>query len=196
MLSTTARFCHLGLAPGELAENVFLVGDSGARAARGQERFDEIVHDVRNREYVTLTGSYAGVPMSVIGTGIGVDNVEIALVEAYTTHAFDFDSGERRPDATPLKFMRIGTSAGVQDDVEPGTMAIATHGLGLDNGGMYYDHPAADDTVSKIEQHAHEILLNATPESARIQGQTASVCIESNSASCIRIGRQRYSAAG
>lgn len=164
------KVLHLGLAPGQLAENVFLVGDP-ARALRVAERFDEVAHEVRNREFVTLTGSYAGVPMSVIGTGIGVDNVEIALVEAYTAHAFDFDSGERCADAKPLKFIRIGTSAGVQDDIEPGTMAISTHGLGLDNGGMYYDHPAPDDITSKIEQHAFEIMLNATPVSARFRGK-------------------------
>lgn len=162
------KVLHLGLAKGQLAENVFLVGDP-ARALRVSERFDEISSDVRNREYVTLSGSYRGVPMSVIGTGIGVDNVEIALVEAYAVHAFDFETSERQPDASPLKFLRIGTSAGVQDDVEPGTMAISSHGLGLDNGGMYYDHPAADDTVTKIEQHAYEILLNATPKKARFR---------------------------
>jgi len=164
------RVLHLGLAPGQLAENILLVGDP-ARALRVAKRFDEIEHEVRNREYVTLTGTYAGVPVSVIGTGIGVDNVEIALVEAYTVHAFDLDNGERRADATPLKFIRIGTSGGVQDDIEPGTMAIATHGLGLDNGGMYYDHPAADEAVGRIEQHAYEILLQATPESARFRGR-------------------------
>lgn len=162
------KVLHLGLAKGQLAENVFLVGDP-ARALRVSQRFDDIQFDIRNREYVTLTGSYRGTPMSVIGTGIGVDNVEIALVEAYAVHAFDFDSSERRADATPLKFIRIGTSAGVQDDVEPGTMAISTHGLGLDNGGMYYDHPAADDIVTKIEQHAYEIVLNATPKNARFR---------------------------
>ena len=104
---------HLGLAPGQLAENVFLVGDP-ALAVRVSQRFDEIRCEVRNREYVTFTGTCQGVPMSVIGTGIGVDNVEIALVEAYAVHAFDFESSERRSDAVPLKFIRIGTSAGVQ----------------------------------------------------------------------------------
>jgi len=162
------KVLHLGLTKGELAENVFLVGDP-ARALRVADRFDRLDHEVRNREYVTLTGVYNGVPVSVIGTGIGVDNVEIALVEAYAVHAFDFDTCERRADALPLKFIRIGTSAGVQDDVEPGTMAISSHGLGLDNGGMYYDHPAADDIVTRIEQHAYEILLNATPKNARFR---------------------------
>ena len=162
------RVLHLGLARGELAENVFLVGDP-ARAVRVSQRFDEIRYEVRNREYVTFTGTYGGVEMSVVGTGIGVDNVEIALVEAYAVHAFDFESSERHADAAPLKFIRIGTSAGVQDNVEPGTMAISTHGLGLDNGGMYYDHPAADDIVTSIEDHAYEILVNATPEGARFR---------------------------
>jgi len=164
------KVLHLGLAEGELAENIFMVGDP-ARAVRVSERFDEIRYEVRNREYVTFTGSYGGVPMSVIGTGIGVDNVEIAIVEAYAAHAFDFTSSERRADAKPLKIIRIGTSAGVQDDVEPGTMAISSYGLGLDNGGMYYDHPAADEIVTKIEEHAYEILLNATPEEARFRGK-------------------------
>jgi uridine phosphorylase len=162
------KVLHLGLRKGQLAENVFLVGDP-ARAVRVSQRFDDVHSEVRNREFVTITGTYGGVPMSVIGTGIGVDNVEIAMVEAYTVHAFDMETGARKLDATPLKFIRIGTSAGVQDDIEPGTMAISTHGLGLDNGGMYYDHPAADDTVTKIEQHAYEILLSATPKGARFR---------------------------
>ena len=184
------RVLHLGLARGELAENVFLVGDP-ARAVRVSQRFDEIRYEVRNREYVTFTGTYGGVEMSVVGTGIGVDNVEIALVEAYAVHAFDFESSERHADAAPLKFIRIGTSAGVQDNVEPGTMAISTHGLGLDNGGMYYDHPAADDIVTSIEDHAYEILVNATPEGARFRKKNHSLCVARHTSSSYSTGQCR-----
>ena len=162
------RVLHLGLAKGQLAENVFLVGDP-ARAIRVSHHFDSILCEVRNREYVTFTGSYRGMPVSVIGTGIGVDNVEIALVEAYTVHAFDFDTSEYLSGTTPLKFIRIGTSAGVQDDIDPGTMAISTYGLGLDNAGLYYDHPPADEIVTKIEEQAFEILVNATPAQSRFR---------------------------
>ena len=35
-------------------------------------------------------------------TGIGVDNVEIAIVEAYAAHTFDYDSKAPRPDEPPL----------------------------------------------------------------------------------------------
>ena len=162
------KVLHLGLAKGQLAENVFLVGDP-ARAVRVANRFDSIHSEVRNREYVTITGSYNGMPISVIGTGIGVDNVEIALVEAYTVHAFDFDTSEYLSGTPPLKFIRIGTSAGVQNDIEPGTMAISTYGLGLDNAGLYYDHPAVDEIVTNIEEQAFEILANATPAEARFR---------------------------
>ena len=140
-----------------------------ARALRVAKRFDNILHEVRNREYVTITGSYIGLPVSVIGTGIGVDNVEIALVEAYTVAAFDFESSEYQPGTPPLKFIRIGTSAGIQDDIEPGTMAISTYGLGLDNAGLYYDHPPADELVTEIEDQAARILVDATPAGARFR---------------------------
>ena len=162
------KVLHLGLAKGQLAENVFLVGDP-ARAIRVSHRFDSILCEVKNREYVTFTGSYRGMPVSVIGTGIGVDNVEIALVEDYTVHAFDFDTSEYLSGTPPLKFIRIGTSAGVQNDIEPGTMAISTYGLGLDNAGLYYDHPPADEIVTKIEEQAFEILVNATPVQSRFR---------------------------
>jgi uridine phosphorylase len=162
------RVLHLGLEKGQLAANVFLVGDP-ARALRVAKRFDSTSAEVRNREYVTITGSYRGMPVSVIGTGIGVDNVEIALVEAYSVHAFDFASAERDPASSAMKFIRIGTSAGVQDDVEPGTLAISTYGLGLDNAGLYYDHPPADDIVTVIEQQAFRILAEATPRGSRFR---------------------------
>jgi uridine phosphorylase len=164
------KVLHLGLAKGQLARNVFLVGDP-ARAVRVASRFDSIDSEVRNREYVTITGTFSGLPMSVIGTGIGVDNVEIAIVEAYTVYAFDFATGEYIAGIPPLKFIRIGTSAGVQDDVEPGTLAISTYGLGLDNAGMYYDHPAADAAVTAIEEQAFEILVKSTSADARFRSK-------------------------
>ena len=162
------KVLHLGLAKGQLAENVFLVGDP-ARAIRVSKRFESILCEVRNREYVTITGRFNGMPVSVIGTGIGVDNVEIALVEAYAVHAFDFDKSEYQPGTPPLKFIRIGTSAGIQDDIEPGTMAISTYGLGLDNAGLYYDHPPADKVVTSIEEQALKIVVAATPSGSRFR---------------------------
>lgn len=183
------RVLHLGLAKGELAENVFLVGDP-ARAIRVANRFDSTTTEVRNREYVTFTGSYRGMPVSVIGTGIGVDNVEIALVEAYSVHAFDFASSEYRPGLPPLKIIRIGTSAGVQDDIEPGTLAISTYGLGLDNAGLYYDHPPADEIVTAIERQALRIITDATPAGARFREKIIPYASKASPAVVVALQRQ------
>ena len=84
-------------------------------------------------------------------------------------HAFNFESSDLESGVAPLKFIRIGTSAGIQDDVEPGTMAISSYGLGLDNAGMFYDHPAADEVVTQIEQQALDILANAIPGESRFR---------------------------
>lgn len=166
IVTIDGKVLHLGLAKGQLAPNIFLVGDP-ARAFKVAKRFDHVDCEIRNREYVTLTGSYQGLPVSVIGTGIGVDNVEIALVEAYAVAAFDFESQTVQDTDCHLNFIRIGTSAGVQNAVEPGTLAIATYALGLDNAGLYYDHPAADATVTEIERQAFDILTAATASNAR-----------------------------
>ena len=72
----------MGIKKGDIADNVFIVGDP-ARAIRVSKEFDTIECEISNREYLTFTGTYKGIPVSVIGTGIGTDNVEIALVEAF-----------------------------------------------------------------------------------------------------------------
>ena len=164
------RVYHLGLKKGELASNIFLVGDP-ARCYKVASLFDRIDHEIKNREYVTLTGSYQGLPVSVIGTGIGTDNVEIALLEIYTLLEFDFHTKLRSSDRPNVNLIRIGTSGGVQADLPAGTMAIADYTLGMDSTGLYYDHPAEDDTLEKIEVMANQLLLDATPDHARFKGK-------------------------
>ena len=116
IVTRDGRLYHLGIAPHEIASHIFLVGDP-ARAYRVAERFESLDYEVMNREYVTLTGMHRGVSMSVVGTGIGTDNVEIALIELDAAHAFDLEGAVRRPGVRPLDIIRIGTSGGVQPDV-------------------------------------------------------------------------------
>ncbi len=164
------RVYHLGLAKGELAGNIFFVGDP-ARAHLVASRFDSIEHEVRNREFVTLTGPYRNIPMSVMGTGIGTDNVEIALVEAYNIREFDLETGLRDAALPPMNIIRIGTSGGVQKDIEPGTLGITTYALGIDSTGLYYDHPAVDTVIPEIEEKALDVLNRHTPDGSRFKGK-------------------------
>lgn len=159
------RVYHLGLAPEELAAQVIVVGDP-ARAETVAAKFDEVHHEVRNREFVTLTGTLDDTPLSVIGTGIGADNLEITLVEAFILREMDLDSGIRRARAQPLTILRVGTSGGARDDIAPGTLGISSYAIGLDNTGRFFDAPADDDWIPKLEQAAFAALEHGTrPES-------------------------------
>jgi uridine phosphorylase len=135
------------------------------------EEFDRIDCEISNREYLTFTGSYRGIPVSVIGTGIGTDNVEIALVEAYIAHEFDLKKAEKQQNCNPLTIIRLGTSGGVQSDVTPGSLAISSYALGLDSTGIYYEQSAEDKIVNKIEAEASKILNSAIDVKSRFKGK-------------------------
>ena len=164
------RLYHLGIKKGDLADNVFIVGDP-ARAVRVSQKFDTIDREISNREYLTFTGTYKGIDVSVIGTGIGTDNVEIALVEAYIAHEFDLKSSTRNSGCTPMTFIRLGTSGGVQPDIKPGTLAIASYALGLDSTGVYYEQAPEDGIIEKIESSAEKILTDAAANTSRFKGK-------------------------
>ena len=164
------RLYHLGIKKSDLAKNIFIVGDP-ARATRVSEEFDRIDSEISNREYLTYTGIYQNIPVSVIGTGIGTDNVEIALVEAFIAHEFDLKTGERFQNCSPLTIIRLGTSGGVQPDVTPGSLAISSYALGLDSTGIYYDYPIDDEMLNRIETESSEILNSAISDNSRFKGK-------------------------
>ena len=164
------RLYHLGIKKGDLAQNIFIVGDP-ARAKRVAKEFDTVDREISNREYLTLTGKYKGIPVSVIGTGIGTDNVEIALVEAFIEHEFNFESKTRNNYCEPMTLIRLGTSGGVQSDINPGSQAIGSYALGLDNTGIYFEEPSKDPIIDRIEESAEKILNKSIPTSSRFKGK-------------------------
>ena len=164
------RLYHLGIKKGDLAQNIFIVGDP-ARAKRVAKEFDTVDREISNREYLTLTGKYKGIPVSVIGTGIGTDNVEIALVEAFIEHEFNFESKTRNNNCEPMTLIRLGTSGGVQSDINPGSQAIGSYALGLDNTGIYFEEPSKDPIIDRIEESAEKILNKSIPTSSRFKGK-------------------------
>lgn len=172
IVARDGRIYHLGLAPEEIAPNLVLVGDP-ARAELVAERFDAVEHRVAHREFVTLTGTYHGIPISVIGTGIGTDNVEIAVVEAHTLLTYDLGTRAAKPAAPRMTIIRVGTSGGLREDVAPGTLAIARYAVGLDATGLFFDAPPADATVVAIEEATRRALAAATPAGRRFAERIA-----------------------
>ena len=114
---------HLKVAPGDVAPYVLLPGDPG-RVPVVASLWDDAREVASNREYVTYTGTYGGVPVSCTSTGIGCPSTAIAMEEL------------ARVGATT--FLRIGTCGTFQDRVSPGDIAIFDSAARYDGASRLY----------------------------------------------------------
>ncbi len=120
------RQYHIGLGPGELAEYILLPGDPD-RSARIGSRFNSIELEHRHREFATVTGTYRGQRVSVVSTGIGTDNVEIAVAEILAI--------TERPT-----FIRVGSCGALQPEMALGDLAITTGAVRLESTTSFFVH--------------------------------------------------------
>ena len=128
---------HLHLHPEDLAEQVILVGDP-SRVEMIASYFEKI--DVRksDREFCTITGYYKGHRLSVISTGIGVDNIDIVMNELDALVNIDLHTKEIKAEKKTLNIVRIGTSGSVQADVPVHSFVISEMSLGIDGVLRFY----------------------------------------------------------
>jgi hypothetical protein len=97
---------------GSRSQATWLLASARRRPARaaGDRRtipFDSPGFPSRTREYVTWTGTWKGFDITVMATGMGPDNTEIAMVEPL-----------HRAKAPVV--IRVGTCGGLTRDVRPG----------------------------------------------------------------------------
>lgn len=137
---------HLHLKPGELAENIILVGDPD-RVKVVASYFDEIELEKRNREFVSTTGKYKGKRFSVVATGIGTDNIDIVMNELDALVNVDFETRQVKDQLTTLNLVRIGTSGSLQKDLPVDSCILSEKAIGFDGLLNFYENR---DTVSDI----------------------------------------------
>jgi uridine phosphorylase len=121
---------HVKLAPGDVAPTVLLPGDPG-RVPVVASVWDDAREVANNREYVTYTGTYRGVPISCTSTGIGAPSTAIALEEL------------ARVGGTT--FIRIGTCGSLQAHARVGDIAIFDSAIRADGASALYaplEYPA------------------------------------------------------
>jgi uridine phosphorylase len=144
ILTPEGQIYHLRLKPEELADNIILAGDPG-RVAEISKYFDEVELRVENREFVTHTGSYKGTRITAMSTGIGTDNIDIVLNELDALVNIDFSTRSLKTGHKRLDIIRLGTSGGLQAELDPGTAVASKYAIGFDGLLNFY---AGRDEVS------------------------------------------------
>jgi len=147
ILDAEGRIYHLNLRPEDIAHTILTVGDP-ARVGRISQYFDQIDYEAEKREFVTHTGWYKGKRITVISTGIGPDNIDIAINELDALVNIDFKTRQVKEKHTVLNFIRVGTSGCLQPGIPVDSMLISAYGIGLDNLMTFYEyHPTLSEAT-------------------------------------------------
>lgn len=141
---------HIGLKKGELAQRIMLAGDPD-RIEVGKKLFDSIELETSRREFRCITGKVHGTRMSLLSTGIGPDNTEIAVIEA------------SQIVKDPV-FIRVGSCGALQKFVKPSDKVISTGSIAYENTSTFFVPEcfpaiASIDVVLELERACNELGL-------------------------------------
>ena len=114
---------HIRCKEGDVGRYCFLPGDPG-RCEAIARHFDNPVHVGMNREYNIYTGTLLGEKVSVCSTGIGGPSAAIAMEELTAIGADTF--------------IRVGTCGGIDLNVLPGDVVVATGAIRFEHTSFEY----------------------------------------------------------
>ncbi len=132
------RYYHIRVRRGTLPQTFLMCADP-RRAERIAKRLDSPERKGDKRGYLTFTGTYNSVLLTIIGTGIGAPATAIAIVEAANC----------QKNAT---FIRVGTCGALQRHVALGDLVITKRVVREENTSENYGPPG-------IEVSGHTDLL-------------------------------------
>jgi len=137
---------HIDLAPGDVGETVLLPGDI-SRAEIIASHFENMTKIAHKRQYITYTGTYKGVKVSVTSTGIGGPALAIAVEELIRVGA--------------KNFIRVGTGGGLQSWLPVPAIIVGTAAVRGDGTSREYfplEYPAVADF------HIVEAIINSAKD--------------------------------
>ena len=150
----------MGVKPEQLADKIILVGDPN-RVPKVAAFFDEQECDVSAREFRTITGTYKGKRISVVGTGIGCDNIDIVVNELDALANIDFESRYEKEEFRQLEMVRIGTCGGLQEYTPLGSYICSRKSVGFD--GLLNFYAGRNEVCDLAFEEAFKKHLNWSP---------------------------------
>lgn len=125
------RIYHLDLRGDEIGDIIFLVGDP-QRVEVVSKYFDRVDVKRNKREFITHTGQLGDKRVSVMSTGISTSNIDIAINELDAVANIDLKNRRLKEKFRRLTFIRLGTSGGINPDVEVDTVIASKYAVGFD----------------------------------------------------------------
>eukprot|EP00903_Cladosiphon_okamuranus_P007776 g7527.t1 len=114
-VTTSGKVLHLELGDGDVANNIITVGSEG-RSEILASLLTGTTTTRSKRGFVTHTGKFNGVPVSVVLINMGYPNMDFLVREV------------RAVTTGPLRIIRLGSCAGLRPDLPVGTVAVASEG--------------------------------------------------------------------
>jgi uridine phosphorylase len=159
MLTKEGKIYHIDLAPEQIADTIITVGDPD-RVQEVSKYFDRIEHRAQHREFVTHTGYIGNKRLSVVSTGIGPDNIDIVVNELDALANIDFDTRTVKEERTTLSIIRLGTCGALREDIEPDTMIVSSHAIGLDNLMHFYKYDTTPEEIFILNEFIRHTSLS------------------------------------
>ena len=138
---------HIKLKKGDIAPYVLIPGDPG-RVRTIASYWQEAKEIMFNREFLTMTGVYNGVPISAVSTGIGCPSAAIAVEELANIGA--------------KVLIRVGTCGALREEIKVGDLIIPNRALRQDGTTKEYVDSKKqaipdDDVYNKLIQAAEKL---------------------------------------
>ncbi len=147
---------HLSAAPGQFADTVLLPGDPRRARHIAERCFDdpEQVNEVRGA--LAFTGSYQGMPISVLGTGMGIPSASIYTTELVREYGVQ-------------RLVRVGSCGAVQEGLALRDIVLAV-GACTDSGVNRARYAGLDFAATADFQ-----LLRAAAEAAEAHDHAVAI---------------------
>lgn len=174
IITNRGAIYHLDCRPEEIAHTIITVGDPD-RVKEVSKHFDKIEYKNQHREFITHTGYIGKKRISCMSTGIGPDNIDIALNEADALVNIDFETRTVKEKLTQLNIIRFGTCGSLQKHVPVDTFVAGTHGLGLDNVLHYYRLENNTEEKELLQAFNTHTQLGSGPVSPYITGASGNL---------------------
>ncbi len=186
ILNADGSVYHLNLLPQDIGKHIITVGDPN-RVSMVSDKFESISVKKSNREFVTHTGIYKGVKITVISTGIGTDNIDIVLNELDALVNIDLKNRTVKENPVSLNIYRVGTSGTIQNNIALGSILMSKAAVGLDGllpfygKGINASHPFTNalqtEFKSKLPQcfyteASKELITHFAKDKTFIKGTT------------------------